>query len=171
MADGRESLLESQKEQAQDQSRAAVLRPLSPEEQARQGRSRAVIHRPQEYAHQTSGIALKVQWPRRRILKKPRSQRALSASSSHCTPVRTDGDAPMREKWQAGSRGEVDKRSEVHEHVTFRTGRVGLLDWLRWHSRRMVRRYGYEVKWIQMDGNGDLSVCEWSRREIGGVSW
>jgi hypothetical protein len=68
----------------------------------------------------------------------------------------------MREKWQAGSRGEVDKRSEVHEHVTFRTGRVGLLDWLRWHSRRMVRRYGYEVKWIQMDGNGDLSVCEWS---------
>ena len=77
----------------------------------------------------------------------------------------------MREKWQAGSRGEVDKRSEVHEHVTFRTGRVGLLDWLRWHSRRMVRRYGYEVKWIQMDGKGDLSVCVWSRREIGGVSW
>ena len=73
----------------------------------------------------------------------------------------------MREKWQAGSRGQVDKGREVHEHVTFRTGRVGLL----WHSRRMVRRYGYEVKWIQMDGKGDLSVCVWSRREIGGVSW
>jgi hypothetical protein len=57
-------------------------------------RSRAVIHKPQEYAHQTSGIALKVQWPRRRILKKPQSQRALPASSSHCTPVRTDGDGP-----------------------------------------------------------------------------
>jgi hypothetical protein len=65
----------------------------------------------------------------------------------------------------------VDKRSEVHEHVTFTTGRVGLSDWLKQDSRRVVRRYGYEVKWIQMDGKGDLAVCVWSRREIEGVSW
>jgi hypothetical protein len=55
--------------------------------------------------------------------------------------------------------------------VTFTTGRVGLSDWLKQDSRRVVRRYGYEVKWIQMDGKGDLAVCVWSRREIEGVSW
>jgi hypothetical protein len=72
---------------------------------------------------------------------------------------------------RSGGRGEVVKRSEVHKHVTLRTGRVGLPDWLKQYSRRVVRRYGYEVKWIQMNGKGDLAVYVWSRREIEGVSW